>query len=275
MRWKRRLNPSLPWVSQDRVLLPPPGNQPAVIIPLDYAEIVPASKSREPYSAIKTLFEKSEPQISDLLAVLSPFLDPQGVTGQKVDEVSPFWNNGYFGPMDAKFLYAMARNFQPKHVIEIGSGNSTKFLRKAITDGNLATQITSIDPNPRASISSIVDSVIAASLTDCPLSTFESVQAGDFLFLDASHLVLHGTDVPFFFLRVLPMMPKGVIVHVHDIYLPEEYPEACDYVFYSEQYVLAALLLGGGNWRTLIPAHWAFTKAMVAGDGASFWMIRE
>jgi predicted O-methyltransferase YrrM len=177
--------------------------------------------------------------------------------------------------MDARLAYAFTRMRAPARVVEIGSGNSTRFFRLAIQDGNLPTRLTAIDPSPRLEISKVADEVMAESIVDVPLEFFSSLSSGDILFFDGSHLCFHGTDVTHFFLRVLPEVPRGVLVHVHDIWLPDEYPEHFDNRYYNEQYLLAAFLLNNAEWQTIVPVHYLFHKNILPGDGGSFWLKRS
>ena len=75
---------------------------------------------------------------------------------------------------------------------------------------------------------------------------FSTLTAGDVLFVDSSHLLMPGTDVDVLFNRVLPQLPAGVFVHIHDIFLPDDYPAAWSWRGYNEQLAVAALLQGGG-----------------------------
>ncbi len=139
----------------------------------------------------------------------------------------------------------MIKKYGPKKYIEVGSGNSTKVAKKAIVDNKLNTTITSIDPFPRANIDHLADTVIRK-----PLETFtdfsfivDELEANDILFIDNSHRCLPNSDATVTFLELLPNLKKGVIVHIHDIYIPYDYPQfMCDR-FYSEQYTLAAFII--------------------------------
>lgn len=169
----------------------------------------------------------------------------------------------------------MVRAYKPARIVEIGSGNSTKFFRKAISDANINSSLISIDPYPRATIESVVDQVIRKNFLDVPLEFFDMLTTGDILFLDGSHLVFHGSDVTHFFLRILPRLSPGVFVHLHDIWLPEEYPVSFDLRWYSEQYLLAAFLLGNEAWQTLVPVHFLYLKGLLPKSGGSFWMRKR
>lgn len=155
----------------------------------------------------------------------------------------PFWNNGFLSGMDAVVLYCLTAIMKPKLYIEVGSGNSTKFMSLAKRDHNINTRVVSIDPYPRAEIDKLCDVVIRQPLENCNLSIFDELNVGDFLFIDGSHRVLQNSDTTVFFLEVLPKIKPGVIIQIHDIMLPADYPESWTKRMYSEQYVLAAMLL--------------------------------
>lgn len=173
----------------------------------------------------------------------------------ETDEAQPAWNNEFLPGLDIVAIYGMLRELNPKQYIEIGSGNSTKVVRKAIVEGSLDTKITSIDPYPRAQIDALADVVIRQPIEDLKdYSAIENLEAGDILFIDNSHRCLPNSDVTVCFLELLPKLKPGVIVHVHDIYIPYDYPQfMCDRA-YSEQYVLAAFLLANPDkYKTILP----------------------
>lgn len=111
-----------------RTQLPPPGRQPAVVVPLDFVDVVPLQKKREPYVIITNLFEHSLRRQVEFCDVLRPFLDVKGVPNNKKDDVTPYWNNGYFTSFDVNVAYAIVHALRPARIVEIGSGNSTKFF---------------------------------------------------------------------------------------------------------------------------------------------------
>jgi len=178
------------------------------------------------------------------------------------DAQSPGWNNGFLPGLDIVMLYAMMAKFKPTTYIEIGSGNSTKVAFKAKKDLQLSSRIISIDPAPRAEIDALTDQVIRKPFEEVDLSVFSKLVAGDIVFVDNSHRMFPNSDATVFFLDVLPNLPEGVIVHVHDIYLPYDYPQfMCDR-FYSEQYGLAAFLLANPQrYHTLMPNYFVSEDA--------------
>ncbi len=171
-------------------------------------------------------------------AALDALKDPaRNQTGYRV-------GNGYYDSPDADALYLMIRRFQPKRVIEVGCGNSTRVTRQAIIDGGLETQITAIDPFPRADIAHVVDQFEQKRLEDVNPSVFDQLESGDVLFIDSSHVVRMSNDVAHLFCRIIPNLKPGVVIHVHDVFLPYEYPKRFFYDCpgWGEQYMLHALL---------------------------------
>lgn len=206
--------------------------------------------------------------------IFSPTLD--SVPEEKTDEVAPYWNNAYFPRGDARLAYAVVARYRPRRIVEIGCGNSTKFMRRAVKDFGLDTRITCIDPEPREDIRLVADEIRIARLQDADLSIFDEVGEGDAVFFDGSHLVLNGSDCTCFFLEVLPRLPRGAWVHVHDIFLPHDYP----YQLFvdcrsNEQYMLAMLLLHSPEWIPALPIYYANQKGLLPHGGGSFWMRRR
>ena len=144
-------------------------------------------------------------------------------------------------------LYGFLREREPRQYVEIGSGVSTLCARRAIQDGGLATRITSIDPQPRADVDAACDHVIRAPLEQVDLGLFDDLGEGDIVFMDGSHHALANSDTVAFFLDVLPALPDGVLVGVHDILLPDDYPPEWADFHWSEQYLVAAYLLARGD----------------------------
>ena len=156
----------------------------------------------------------------------------------------PRWNQDWFPRLDAAAAYAIVRKTQPRRIVEVGSGHSTRFLARAVADGRLGTRITCIDPEPRATIAGLDIQYVRSPVQSLPLDVFE-LQAGDVLFIDSSHQVKPGNDLDFLLRRVLPGLPGGVRVHFHDIFLPDPYPQMWAWRRYDEQAAVARLLAEG------------------------------
>lgn len=170
-----------------------------------------------------------------------------------------YWQNDYLPGLDIILIYTLIQEFKPKNILEIGSGHSTAVMRKAIQDGQFSSSITCIDPNPRRTISAFADQVFYESLEDLKdIERFRLLNKNDILFFDGSHLSLANTDVTVFFMEVLPVLNPGVIVQIHDIYLPFDYPDDMVQRGYNEQYLLAQVLWYGWPEKieVLFPAYW-------------------
>lgn len=164
----------------------------------------------------------------------------------------PRWNQIWFPPLDGMSAYAMVAGKRPKRLIEIGSGNSTKFFTRAKRDHGIDVHITSIDPRPREEIDALCDTVHRQGLEDVDLKVFDALEAGDVVFFDGSHRSFQNSDVTVFFIDVLPRLANGVIVGVHDIFWPDDYPKAWLERYYNEQFLLGAYMLAFGDKFPLV-----------------------
>ncbi len=205
------------------------------------------------------------------------------------DAAGPSWINGWFPGFDAVMLYGLLATRNPRLYVEVGSGNSTRFARRAIRDHGLRTKIISIDPCPRAEIDAICDQVVREPLENVDVAALDRVTAEDLLFVDSSHRSFQNSDVTVFFTEILPGLPPGLVYGMHDIYLPGDYPPEWAERFYSEQYLLASYLHGGADGDDIVaPLAYlyhdtdlpsAFTRtfdqlglAQALRYGNSFWM---
>ncbi|MBK9180853.1 MAG: class I SAM-dependent methyltransferase [Acidimicrobiales bacterium] len=177
----------------------------------------------------------------------------------------PAWVNGWLPALDGAAIYTFLADRDPELYLEVGSGWSTKFARRAVDDHGLRTRIVSIDPHPRAEIDAICDEVVRQPLEDCDLAVFDRAGPGDVVFVDNSHRCFMNSDATVVLLEVLPRLRPGVLLGIHDIHLPDDYPPDWADRFYSEQYVLGAFLLGGGaGTETELPAWFVSTDAELA-----------
>lgn len=154
-------------------------------------------------------------------------------------------SNDFFTTPDAEILYLMVRALSPNRIVEIGSGNSTKIVRQAIVDGGLSVNHIAIDPEPRSDIAGLTDKVLRNRFEEVDVSEeIDQLSTNDILFIDSSHLVNVANDVVNLFCKVIPKLERGVAVHVHDVFLPFEYPPPfCDlYSDWGEQYLLQTML---------------------------------
>jgi len=205
-----------------------------------------------------------------------------------------FGNNPHFSMLDAPALFVLLRAWKPRRIIEVGSGFSTllmadvnrRFLGREVS-------ISCIDPYPPVFLRHGTDGIghqVERRVQELPLEHFADLQAGDLLFIDSSHVAKTDSDVNFLFFDVFPRLAAGVLVHLHDIFLPHDYPP--DWVLgenrsWNEQYLLRALLMHSGGFEVLFGcsyAFWSYPALVIAAlanpDGAgygggSFWMRRR
>jgi predicted O-methyltransferase YrrM len=176
------------------------------------------------------------------------------IPAQPSSPQEPSWVNAWLSPFDLASLYCLVALNHPRRYLEVGSGASTRVARRAVRDHQLRTRIVSIDPQPRAEIDALCDSVIRQPLESVELTVFDQLAPGDILFIDSSHRAFTNSDVTVVFLDVLPRLQPGVLVHLHDIFLPYDYPPEWRDRYYSEQYLLAAMLLGqSSRFRIALP----------------------
>jgi hypothetical protein len=209
-----------------------------------------------------------------------------------------FLNNSAYRAGDAEVLYSMVRHYKPRKIIEIGAGHTTLLISQALRQnaaesGGRRCEFVSIEPylppylDPAPPESS---RIINQELQDLPLDEFASLGDGDILFIDSSHVVKIGSDVVYEYLEILPRLQPGVIVHIHDVFLPYEYPRAWTHTarfFWNEQYLLQAFLQFNEAFETLLPlyalykAHPETFRALIPGcqrdsiPPGAFWMRRR
>ena len=241
--------------------------------PVDFAPRY--GQGKPPHSELYNIINEHRDEYQDFLEQILQFKDvffQIKDARQTIDKVQPAWNNGFLPGLDIVSLYTMLAVHRPQKYIEIGSGNSTKVAHKAKKEQQLTTQIVSIDPQPRTEIDQLADLVIRQPFETAQYPIVEQLEAKDILFIDNSHRILPNSDSTVFFLEVLPRLKKGVIVHIHDIYLPYDYPQfMCDR-FYSEQYALAAFLLANPHkYRPILPNYFISEDTGLAASLAPLW----
>jgi predicted O-methyltransferase YrrM len=202
------------------------------------------------------------------------------------DDDQYFWDNGSFGFTSACLLHGMIRLLRPQRVLEIGGGYSTLVSSQALAmnkDRGAEGSLVSIDPYPRPILKAAdrrgACSLVAERVETLDPELFLSLDAGDLLFIDSSHVVRPGNDVAFLYFNILPRLRPGVVVHIHDIHLPYEYPAIYSMAmdrprrFWNEQYILRALLIGNASLEVLLSGYWmakehsqAFRMAFAAFD---------
>ena len=218
----------------------------------------------------------------------TPWLDKISFEANPLEPGSLHWNNVWLPVLDAVALYCLVALKRPRNYIEIGSGNSTKFVARAVKDHGLNTRIISIDPQPRAEIDALCHDVKRVPLEKCDLSIFSTLGENDIVFADNSHRTYMNSDVTVFFCEILPQLARGVTVGIHDIFLPCDYPEDWTGRYYSEQYLLSCYLLARTQrFDVTLPLAYAVSQGLgqdlvravrsrnndeLWRGGTSFWM---
>ena len=205
-------------------------------------------------------------------------------------------DNDSFKSVDGEVLYCMIRHFKPKRIIEIGSGYSTYLSAQALLKnkkGGTNAELVAIEPYPNDTLKAGfpgLSRLIIDKVQNVSLSEFNKLEKNDILLIDSSHVLKIGSDVQYEYLEILPRLKKGVIVHVHDIFSPAEYPREWvlgDYRFWNEQYLLCAFLSFNSAFEVLWAGSYMHLKHSEllerafnsykpeAASPASFWMRRK
>jgi len=201
--------------------------------------------------------------------------------------------NTQFGWLDSRTLFVLLRKWRPKRVIEVGSGFSSLLMadvNRRFLDSTC--EITCIEPYPRAFLTEGVEGIhalIQKPIQTIPLDFFSCLDKGDILFIDSTHVSKTGSDVNYLFFEILPRLKRGVYVHIHDIFLPNEYPKGwviTENRSWNEQYMLRALLMYSTAFKVIFGSSYAFTMmpalvqsalnhaGLQAYAGSSIWLER-
>jgi predicted O-methyltransferase YrrM len=167
------------------------------------------------------------------------------------------WGPG-FGAVESQVLHCVVRSLCPRRILEIGSGVSTACMLDAVKrneqEGRPGTKITCIEPHPRPAFQSLQGVRLMRELCQVvPKDAFDELDRGDLLFIDSSHSVKVGSDVLKIYLEIIPNLAPGVIIHIHDVYLPFLYPRDALETFFGwqETSLLAALMTNNSRLSAL------------------------
>jgi hypothetical protein len=236
-----------------------------VFVPHRHADQWPAPGGGASYAAVERRMRAAEPAFRAHLQAIERFAGELLALGQE-SRPAPRWRQDWFPRLDAAAAYAMLRTRAPARLVEVGAGHSTRFYARAARDGALPTRIRAIDPAPRADLSRLPIELDRRTLQAAGLDAFRELEAGDVLSIDSSHILMPGSDVDLLLNRVLPELPAGVLVQIHDILLPDDYPAAWGWRGYNEQQGVAPLLVSPG-WEVLWSSRWVATR--MAGEVAA------
>jgi Methyltransferase domain len=238
--------------------------------------------------ALEARFAERADAMRDRLAGLARYAEAFAAIGRD-PAPAPRWTQDWFPRLDAAMAYALTRDHRPRRIVEVGAGHSTRFFCRAVTDGGLDTVVLAIDPEPRAAPGDLPFlRLLAMPVQRTGLEVFRGLAAGDILSIDSGHVLMPGSDVDFLLNAVLPALPPGVLVQVHDVFLPDPYPADWDWRGYNEQSAIAPLILLGG-WQIVFASRYAATRLadavaksavavlplMPGAFESSLWLVRE
>lgn len=213
------------------------------------------------------------------------------------NEFEFYWNNSSFSHSDAAFYYSLIQIKHPKKVIEVGAGNSTKLAISSLLkqESNVSNILSIIEPYPSNELISIAKKhkveIIERKIQDVPIEYFARLEENDILFYDGSHVSKFGSDVNHFIFNILPTLKSGVLIHIHDIFLPNELPSNWIdelNLFWNEQYVLHAFLMYNESFEIVFSSRYLATHHRKEMDevltaplkhlgncGGSIWIRRK
>jgi hypothetical protein len=203
-----------------------------------------------------------------------------------------FYDNPMFAYIDGFFLFCFLNKFKPNRIIEIGSGYSSALMIDTFEMNQSKVEMTFIDPYTDrvdellSNSDFLVSKYMRIPVQKVDTDIYSNLKENDILFIDSSHIVKTAGDLNYIFFEILPLLNSGVIIHVHDIFFPFEYPEEwlklglC----YNEAYFLRSFLMNNTNYEILFwndyvlqnqPDFFKNKTAQTSARGGSFWMRKK
>ena len=206
-----------------------------------------------------------------LFEKLGPFFHDFHPAAQASPTSLYYHPNDQFSLEDASLLQAQMRLHKPKRIVEVGSGYSSAVMLDTVRNHGLTTELTFVEPYPErlkrlVSQSTLQNcTVIESTLQAAPVETFTSLESGDILFIDSSHVLKAGSDLQFLCFSILPRLNPGVIVHFHDIFWHWEYPANWlrEGRAWNESYVIRAILQFSERFEVLIHLGYLIAQSAV------------
>jgi len=229
---------------------------------------------------------------NDLLTELSKYYGDLPFTEEKSDKNRYCYNNGTYSYTDGIVLYSIIRHFKPTRIIEIGSGYSSAVMLDTREKFVPEIKLTFIEPYPQLLYSLFKENdkknctVFDSGVQSVALKEFQKLQANDILFIDSSHVSKTGSDVNYELFEILPNLASGVIIHIHDMFFPFEYPK--DWVYegrnWNEIYLQRAFLSYNQDFEIVLFSHYMHTKHKSAFEkmpltyknpGGNLWLRKK
>jgi predicted O-methyltransferase YrrM len=214
---------------------------------------------------------------------------------EKTDNLEFYYRNPSIGLGDSEYLYNMIRLFKPRKIVEIGCGNSTLMAVNAVRQNkkenqNYFCEHVCIEPYENKWLESLGLKVFREKIENIEKKILTDLEANDILFIDSSHIIRPQGDVLFEYLVILPILKKGVLVHIHDIFTPKDYLDEWvleDIKLWNEQYLLEAFLTFNKEYRIIgalnyLKHHYSkeiYAKCPILAnktdeEPCSFWLIK-
>jgi len=241
--------------------------------------LTPAARwgwGRPAHAALEALFAEGDDRYAGWIDRLVDAIPLLSEVERRAEPPEPSWDNNLWGGLDAAFHYLAIAERRPATYLEIGSGYSTMLARRAVDRHSPRTRIVSIDPNPRAEVDALCDEVIRQPLEKAGAGVADGLAAGDVVLIDGSHMATMGSDTVVALLEMLPSLPPGVLVAIDDVFLPWDYHPTWVERWYGEQYIVAALLLGGGaGYEIVFPGLYITQHPELAPKLEPLWPVVE
>ena len=242
------------------------------VLPYGYGSTIPTRFDINPERLKKRRnlpgIQLDDQRFLSLLEQLVPFAaELRQFPLQRAADAEFWFRNGGYEDLDATSLYCMIRKFKPRRIVEAGCGFSSRVIslacRRNQAEGHPAECIF-IEPYPsdRILTSKLAGELLVKKIEEVPLETFQNLQAGDIFFIDTSHVIKTQNDCCYEYLQIIPSLSAGVLLHVHDIYTPYDYPEELITELlngWNEQYVLECLLTHNPRMEVLLPVFYLWT----------------
>jgi predicted O-methyltransferase YrrM len=271
----------------------PPGHYYSPIPDIDYIQKNCKRIFSRDQTSCPAINLATERQI-ELVKRLAPYYNQMPFSSEKREKYRYDFNNEAFGHGSAIILYCIMRHFQPKRILEVGSGFSSAAMLDVndhFFDG--AIKFTFVEPYPKPLFSLLKEkdkeSIIILNdiVQNLSRKPFTELENNDILFIDSSHVAKTGSDVLYLLTEILPILNKGVIVHIHDIYWPFEYP--MDWLLlgraWNEAYFLKAFLQFNNSFDILLFNSYLathhqklmkeFFPLFLPNSGSSLWLRKN
>jgi hypothetical protein len=261
-----------------------------------YSPLVYASDLKEPLASERTIngLDLNEAGQLELLARFDFHEELLAIPNSASDELTFGYENNLFGTGDAEYLYNMIRYFKPKQILEIGCGQSTLMAQLAIDankreNASYGCRHICVEPFEQPWLEKIDVTVHRTKIEELDAAIVESLGANDILFIDSSHVIRPQGDVVYEYLNMIGRTQLGVLIHVHDIFTPRDYPATWvlrDRKLWNEQYLLEAFLCFNKSFKVIGALNWLWHNhsdrlaracpvlSAKGGEPGSFWFTR-